>query len=97
MESAVWVPVHFVIHNTTCPIRGATGWRKEAIGASHYFPFDMLFALPIVNQQKTLLSRSETHGDKVNPQTLSTNGKTKKEPKYFWSSFGGLFIYAFII
>lgn len=61
MESAVWVPVRFVIHTTTCPIRGATGWSKEVIGASHYFSFEMLFALPVVNQQKILLSQiSET-------------------------------------
>lgn len=65
------------------------------MGIPRYLPFEMLFALPVVNQQKTLLSqRSETRGNKVNPQILSTNGKRKKESKHLWSSFlGGLFIY----
>lgn len=91
MESVFWVPVHFVIFSTTRPIRGATGWSKEAIGASRYFLFEMLFALPIVNRQKTLKSqRSETHGNKVNPQTLSTNSKRKKEPKTFMVIFWGV-------
>lgn len=65
------------------------------MGIPRYLPFEMLFALSVVNQQKTLLSqRSETHGNKVNPQILSTNGKRKKESKHLWSSFwGGVFIY----
>lgn len=94
--SVIWVPVHFVIHNTTCPIKGATGCSKEAIGAFHYFPFETLLALPVVNQQKNLLSQSETHGCKVNPQTLNSNGKRKKKPTHLWSSSGVLFVYLFL-
>lgn len=78
MQSVIWLPVHFVIHTSTCPIKGATGCSQEAIGASHYFPFETLPALPVVNQQKNLLSQSETRGCKVNPQTLNGNGKRKK-------------------
>lgn len=96
MESVVWVSVHFVIHNATCFIRGTNGWSNEAIGASHYFPLDMLFALPIVNQNTLLSQRREIHGNKVNLQTPSTNGKWKKEPKYLWLSLRGLFIYLFM-
>lgn len=75
MESVIWLPAHFAIHSIRCPIKGATGCSQEAIGASHYFPFEMLLDLPIVNQQKNLLSQSETHGYKVNPQTFNGNGK----------------------
>lgn len=96
METVIWVPVHFVIHNTTCPIKGATGCSKEAIGASHYFPFETLLAFPVVNQQKNLLPQSETHSCKVNPQTLNGNGKRKKDPKNLWSSSGLLFVYLFL-
>lgn len=95
MESLIWVLVPFAIHNTTCPIKGATGCSQETNGAFHYFPFETLLALPIVNQQKNLLSQSEIHSCKVNPQML--NVKWKKRTQTFMVIFQVFYLYIYFL